>query len=249
MQRYFVEEQYVGEQIIEIHGDDARHIAKVMRMKNGDEIYCCLHGKTALCTIAEITNEFVKASIVQWIEKSNELPVFVTIASGLPKGDKLELILQKGTELGAAAFLPFQAARSIVKWDEKKGDKKVERWTKIAKEAAEQSHRSIVPSVYAPVSFKQLLSMSSEYDACIVAYEEDAKQGEQANFVKTLQQLQPGKRLLIVFGPEGGLSEEEIKQLREHTFVTCSLGPRILRTETAPLYALSAVSYHFELMR
>ncbi|MFX3623781.1 MAG: 16S rRNA (uracil(1498)-N(3))-methyltransferase [Ectobacillus sp.] len=247
MQRYFID-AINGEEVI-ITGDDAHHIARVMRMERGDQIYCCAEGKTVLCAIAEITNTFVKATVVQWVEESNELPVSITIASGLPKGDKLELILQKGTELGADAFLPFQAARSIVKWDAKKADKKVERWMKIAKEAAEQSHRSAVPAVQAPVSFKELLQISAGYDACIVAYEEEAKQGEKANFAKTLGKLQPGERLLIVFGPEGGLTEEEVQLLREHNFITCSLGPRILRTETAPLYALAAVSYYFELMR
>ncbi|MFB9761783.1 16S rRNA (uracil(1498)-N(3))-methyltransferase [Ectobacillus funiculus] len=249
MQRYFVHEEQVNNNHITIEGDDVHHITRVMRMEPGDELYCCLNGKTALCTIAEITNTFVKVAVVQWVEERSELPVAITIASGLPKGDKLDLILQKGTELGAAAFLPFQASRSIVKWDSKKSEKKVERWAKIAKEAAEQAHRSIVPSVTAPLSFKELLAASAQYDACIVAYEEEARKGEKANFVQTLEKLQPGQRLLIVFGPEGGLTEDEVQRLCEHTFVSCSLGPRILRTETAPLYALSAVSYHFELMR
>lgn len=248
MQRYFVEEKYVNDASIRIVGDDVHHIARVMRMSAGDHIYCCVNGKTAMCTIDEITSEFVDSTIVEWVEASSELPVFVTIASGLPKGDKLELIFQKGTELGAAAFLPFQASRSIVKWDAKKADKKVERLKKIVKEAAEQSHRSEIPDVHAPVSFKQLLTMSSDYDVCLVAYEEEAKQGEKANFAKALTTLEHGQKLLIVFGPEGGLSEDEISALREYKFVPCSLGPRILRTETAPLYALSAASYHFELM-
>ncbi|WP_242145338.1 MULTISPECIES: 16S rRNA (uracil(1498)-N(3))-methyltransferase [unclassified Bacillus cereus group] len=248
MQRYFVEEKNVNGTNIRIVGDDVHHIARVMRMSAGDHIYCCVNGKTAECTIAEITNEFVDSAIVEWIETSSELPILVTIASGLPKGDKLELIFQKGTELGAAAFLPFQASRSIVKWDAKKADKKVERLKKIVKEAAEQSHRTEIPHVYAPVSFKQLLEMSKEYDVCLVAYEEEAKQGEKANFAKALTAIEPGQKLLIVFGPEGGLSEEEVSALREYKFVPCSLGPRILRTETAPLYALSAASYHFELM-
>ncbi|MCP8967175.1 16S rRNA (uracil(1498)-N(3))-methyltransferase [Ectobacillus ponti] len=248
MQRYFVAEEQLQDEVITIEGDDAHHIVRVMRMKQGDGLYACVNGRTALCSIAEITNTTVKAAVVQWIEEQNELPVSVTIASGLPKGDKLELIIQKGTELGAAAFLPFQASRSIVKWDDKKGSKKTERLIKIAKEAAEQSHRSRVPAVETPVSFKQLLSISKDFDACIVAYEEEAKQGEKKSFAGTLEGLQPGSRLLVVFGPEGGLTEEEVRQLREQGAVPCSLGPRILRTETAPLYALSAVSYYFELM-
>ncbi|WP_379966142.1 16S rRNA (uracil(1498)-N(3))-methyltransferase [Ectobacillus sp. sgz5001026] len=247
MQRYFVNK--LEDDTFFIDGDDAHHIVRVMRMEQGDELYCCINGKTALCTISELSSTSVQATAVEWIEERKELPIFVTIASGLPKGDKLELVFQKGTELGASAFLPFQASRSIVKWDGKKSEKKVERWAKIVKEAAEQSHRATIPSVQEPMSFQKLLSASEEYDVCIVAYEEEAKRGEKANFAKTLESLKNGQRLLIVFGPEGGLTEQEIENLLQYGFVSCSLGPRILRTETAPLYALSAVSYHFELMR
>lgn len=108
MQRYFVEEKYVNETSIRIMGDDVHHIARVMRMSAGDHIYCCVNGKTAECSIAEITSEFVDTTIVEWVEASSELPVFVTIASGLPKGDKLELIFQKGTELGQLHFYHFK---------------------------------------------------------------------------------------------------------------------------------------------
>ncbi|WP_416827279.1 16S rRNA (uracil(1498)-N(3))-methyltransferase [Ectobacillus polymachus] len=247
MQRYFV--NHIEDETFFIDCDDAHHILRVMRMGVGDHLYCCTGGNTALCTISEITNTSVKATVVQWIEEKKELPIRVTIASGLPKGDKLELVFQKGTELGASAFLPFIASRSIVKWDTKKGEKKLERWVKIVKEAAEQSHRATIPSVYEPVSFHQLLSFSKKYDVCIVAYEEDAKQGEKSNFAKALDSLKQGQSLLIVFGPEGGLTEEEVQQLIENGFISCGLGPRILRTETAPLYSLSAVSYHFELTR
>jgi 16S rRNA (uracil1498-N3)-methyltransferase len=249
MQRYFIEKECVQENIMSIHGDDARHMTKVMRMKAGDIVQCIVDGRTATCEITDFTNESVHVHVVEWIEESNELPIHVTIASGLPKGDKLEYIVQKSTELGAAAFLPFSAARSIVKWDEKKGKKKVERLEKIAKEAAEQSYRTIIPHITNPISFKQLLAKSSEYDMCIVAYEEDAKSGESKALKRVFDQLNQGQKLLVVFGPEGGLAEEEITQLEEAHFVRCSLGSRILRTETAPLYVLSAVSYNFELSR
>lgn len=248
MQRYFVKE-CVGEQFI-ITGEDHHHITRVMRLKDNDQILCTtLDGRSAVCSIAEITGENVIANVVKWVEGTSELPIKVTIASGLPKGDKLEWVIQKGTELGADKFIPFTAARSVVKWDEKKSAKKVERWQKIAKEAAEQSHRSHIPVVEHPNSLKLLLEASIKFDYKLIAYEEDAKQGEVSILANVLEKMQEGQSLIIVFGPEGGLTEEEVSLLRENGFMSCGLGPRILRTETAPLYVLSAVSYHFELMR
>lgn len=249
VQRYFVDGNLRDEQIF-IKGDDRHHIEKVMRMKVGDRIVCVdPQGKSAVCSIAEFTDATIVVNTVQWLEESSELPIKVSIASGLPKGDKLELILQKGTELGAFEFVPFAAARSVVKWDEKKSSKKMERWQKICKEAAEQSHRNYVPQVESPCSFKQLLDRSVDYTHKIVAYEEEAKIGEKSVLNSVFNTMQAGDSLFIVFGPEGGLSEGEIIKLKEAGFRICGLGPRILRTETAPLYALSAVSYHFELMR
>ncbi|RSD22731.1 16S rRNA (uracil(1498)-N(3))-methyltransferase [Mesobacillus subterraneus] len=249
MQRYFIEEQQNNDQFI-ISGDDYHHIVRVMRMKAGEEIICVLpDGKSAICQIAEITDEMVVANVVKWEEGNPELPVHILIASGLPKGDKLELIIQKGTELGAREFVPFTASRSVVKWDGKKAAKKVERWQKIAKEAAEQSHRSWVPPVNEPVSVKELIKTSSDFKYKLIAYEEEAKEGEASVLSATLAKMQEGDSLLFVFGPEGGLTTAEVSLLVENGFVACGLGPRILRTETAPLYALSAVSYHFELLR
>ncbi|RHW41010.1 16S rRNA (uracil(1498)-N(3))-methyltransferase [Neobacillus notoginsengisoli] len=248
MQRYFVDKQEQSQFILE--NDDRHHIVKVMRMNPGDEIICVNpDGRSAICKIAEITDEAVVADIVKWNDETVELPVRVTIACGLPKGDKLEWIIQKGTEMGAYSFIPFAAKRSVVKLDEKKSGKKTERWQKIAKEAAEQSHRNQVPGVSAPIDFHTLLKESKNYDFKVVAYEEESRSGETANFVQTLNQLQTGDSLFIVFGPEGGLSEKEARLLEDHDFKLCGLGPRILRAETAPLYALAAISYQLELMR
>ena len=249
MQRYFID--HIDEkQQAKIVGDDVHHISRVMRMNTGDKVICCdKSGKVAVCELIEITNETILANVVEWIENSNEIPVHVTIASGLPKGDKLEYVFQKGTELGASEFVPFIAARSIVKWDEKKGVKKVERWNKIAKEAAEQSHRSKVPSIHTPQNIKKLIEYSESYRYKIIAYEEEAKQGEKSILAEIFHRLEKNDSLFVVIGPEGGLTEQEVSLLQDHGFVACSLGPRILRTETAPLYVLSAVSYHFELAR
>ncbi|MDP4083459.1 MAG: 16S rRNA (uracil(1498)-N(3))-methyltransferase [Bacillota bacterium] len=248
MQRYFVKNLAIENQFI-IDEEDRHHIVKVMRMDVGGRIICAdPSGKVAECEIEEITDESVIVHIVQWKNENSELPIYITIASGLPKGDKLEWIIQKGTELGASQFLPFTAVRSVVKWDEKKAAKKVERWQKIAKEAAEQSHRSIVPEVFSPQSLKSLLEKSKNYDYKVVAFEEESRSGEASVFSSTLHKMNKGDSLLLLFGPEGGLAKEEIKLLNEYGFALCGLGPRILRTETAPLYALSAASYHFELM-
>lgn len=247
MQRYFVDK--LENDLFYLSIEDRHHIVNVMRLKEGDQIICALAGKSAISTIVEITNDLVVAEVVKWEEDSVELPVKVAIASGLPKGDKLEWIIQKGTELGAFTFIPFAASRSVVKWDEKKAAKKVERWNKIAKEAAEQSHRQSIPEVVTPVSFKQLIELSKSYDYKLIAFEEDAKQGESSTLHSTLHSIQKGQSLLFVFGPEGGLTAEEVRLLKENGYQSCGLGPRILRTETAPLYALSAVSYQTELMR
>ncbi|WP_078545548.1 16S rRNA (uracil(1498)-N(3))-methyltransferase [Litchfieldia alkalitelluris] len=249
MQRYFVN-KIEEENEITIVGDDFHHISRVMRMEPGNQIICCdPKGKQAQCEITEITNDKILARVVEWIEVQTELPISVSIASGLPKGDKLEYVIQKGTELGAIGFVPFIAARSIVKWDEKKGAKKVERWSKIAKEAAEQSHRSVIPTIHSPGNLQDLISHSKNFTYKVIAYEEEAKRGEKSALSLIFNQLQPGDSLIVVIGPEGGLTDKEVTKLQEQGFVACSFGPRILRTETAPLYILSAVSYHFELAR
>ncbi|MDT8862900.1 16S rRNA (uracil(1498)-N(3))-methyltransferase [Alkalihalobacillus sp. MEB130] len=250
MQRYFVAKEQMTEKSVQITGDDVKHISKVMRMDVNDEIVCTDNdSRTVKCRLVSLTDQEIVAEIIDELQPNTELPVKVTIAQGLPKGDKLDLIVQKGTELGASAFLPFSAKRSIVKWDHKKASKKIERLEKIAKEAAEQSYRERIPEVYDVRSFSTLQQELSAYDTVILAYEESAKEGEQAQFAKVLSTVSPGQSILIIIGPEGGMTEDEVDQLRANGVNICGFGPRILRTETASLYALAAISYHFELMR
>ncbi|MCL6574335.1 MAG: 16S rRNA (uracil(1498)-N(3))-methyltransferase [Bacillus sp. (in: Bacteria)] len=249
MQRYFVNKKAMDNRFL-IDKEDHHHILKVMRMQIGDQVICVdPEGKQAVCRLVEITDLNVVADIVQWKDDISELPILITIASGLPKGDKLEWIIQKGTELGAHQFLPFSAARSVVKWDEKKAAKKIDRWQKIAKEAAEQSHRTVLPKVLSTIGFKEMLTKSKDYHYKLAAFEEESRNGETSVLSSTLKRIKKGESLLLVFGPEGGLTNDEVIQLKNNDFEVCGLGPRILRTETAPLYALAAISYHFELMR
>ncbi|WP_416149310.1 16S rRNA (uracil(1498)-N(3))-methyltransferase [Salipaludibacillus sp. HK11] len=249
MQRYFLSEESFDGTYVMIDGEDAKHIARVMRMTLGAQIICCdNHGSCYRCEISEVSSDIVKADIIEQIEKNVELPIDVSIAHGLPKGDKLELVIQKGTELGAIKFIPFQAERSIVKWDEKKAEKKIERWNKISKEASEQSHRQYVPQVETVQKLKQLLRHFHLYSYVILANEEQAKNDEKSQFHHTLSQMKRGDSLLLVVGPEGGFSDREVEIMINAGAISCALGPRILRSETAPLYGLAAISYHFELM-
>lgn len=247
MQRYFVNESFNDEGELIVVGESARHISKVMRMEIGDEIIIVQDGTAFVCTIQSIDQDVLVKQTGKTIP-SPEMPVQITIACGLPKGDKLDFITQKGTELGMHSLIPFTAERSIVKWDEKKGAKKTERLQKIAQEAAEQSHRTHIPQVSNPVSFKQLVSQIENYDVVFVADEENAKSAERTRFADKLKKVYDSKlkSILIIFGPEGGISRNEASVLKEAGAETIGLGPRILRAETAPLYALSAISYEFE---
>ncbi len=245
MQRYFIEDKKSADGCLTITGDDAKHITKVMRQSVGEKLIAVVAGKVYLAKITDIDLD-VQVKLIRELEDRSELPKKVTIACGLPKGDKLELITQKATELGMNALLPYSAERSIVKWDGAKSIKKIERLKKIAKEAAEQSHRSHIPDVQAVHSFKELANVVKNYDVAIVAYEEEAKKSGGRRFAEILESLYDKDSILLVFGPEGGISETEAAALKEAGALFTALGPRILRTETAPLYALSAISYEFE---
>lgn len=246
MQRYFLSTPFdvAGNALID--GEDSKHIAKVMRMSVGDRVVAVFSGEGYISEITEMTDEGVLVKQVEGPLHSNEMPVQVTIACGLPKGDKLDLIVQKGTELGMAALIPFEAERSIVKWDAKKGNKKTERLRKIAKEAAEQCHRTIIPEIASPVSFQELLLHARNFDVLLFADEEDAKSDEPNKIADRLKNVYHKQSVMVVFGPEGGISRKEAEALRLAGFQSVSLGPRILRAETAPFYLLSAMSYEFE---
>mgnify|MGYP003498135658 CR=1 FL=1 len=245
MQRYFIPEPF-SDGISVISGDDAKHIQKVMRMQVGNTIIAVSEGQAFEATIDTFDGQDVRIKKSSDSLRSNELPKKITICCGLPKGEKLDLITQKATELGMHELILFEAERSIVKWDAQKGSKKQQRLQKIAKEAAEQSHRNVVPNIHDLLSFKELLKKSVEYDVLFVADEEDAKLEKRTRFVEVLSKIDNQQSILIVFGPEGGLSRKEIDDLMSNGFHSISLGPRILRAETAPLYVLSAMSYQFE---
>lgn len=252
MQRYFVPADQFDEQEVRITGEDARHISRVMRSRVGDQVIAC-NGQSldVLVEITELAEGVVTASIVETLEQHGEPNLFVTIAQSLPKADKMESVIQKCTEIGASSFLPFLSERTVVQYDERKEVKRIQRWSKIAKEAAEQSHRSRIPLVESPVSWKQLLKQFADYDLICFCYEKE--DGHQLRdvvqpFAQSLtadhhHASNQVTRVMIVVGPEGGFSEQEVAAAEASGAVATGLGRRILRTETAAMIALACIMY------
>ena len=249
MQRYFINQviQSVGEKI-SVLKDQEHHMVKVMRMNIEES--CEVVDEKEQLYIAKITQlSPFELTIEEHKAQNVELPIDVTIFVGLSKGDKLETIVQKATELGVHTIVPVEMKRNMVKWTKDKSQKKIERLQKIAQEAAEQSHRLHVPKVLDLMTLKESVILANQSTKALVAFEEVAKEGEAAVFLQTLTSLQKGDSIAFYFGPEGGFDLQEIEYLNSQEVHSCALGPRILRAETAPMYALAAVSYHFELLK
>ena len=245
MQQYFIKGNPQSPLVI-TDKDTAKHMFSVMRLKEDEQVTLVFDdGVKRLARVLDPGQQSLE--ILEELADNTELPVQVTIASGFPKGDKLEFITQKATELGACALWAFPADWSVAKWDGKKLAKKSEKLEKIAQGAAEQSKRNLIPEVRLFDKKAAFLAALADFDRIIVAYEESAKEGESAALVRALSGLAAGAKVLFIFGPEGGLSPEEIVVFGQAGAVLVGLGPRILRAETAPLYALTAVSVLSEL--
>jgi 16S rRNA (uracil1498-N3)-methyltransferase len=239
MQRYFLDKKEQNNFIIS--GDDYHHIINVMRMNINDNIEIIYDKELYICQIKEIINNSVIAEIILNKEENNELDVNITIAQALVKDDKMEYILQKGTELGVANFIAINMERSIVKLESNKQDKKIIRWQKICKEASEQSKRNIVPKVDNVLSIKELIKLNYNYKLLCSVNE------KKINVKTILQKIKKDDKIVIVIGPEGGLTDQEEQLLITNGYIRVSLGNRVLRTETASLYITSIINY--ELMR
>ncbi|MGT2847317.1 16S rRNA (uracil(1498)-N(3))-methyltransferase [Streptococcus massiliensis] len=245
MQQYFIKGQ-ASSPLTVTDKDTVKHMFSVMRLAENDQVVLVFDdGIKRLARVLD--KEAHHFELVEDLPDQVELPLQVTIACGFPKGDKLEFISQKTTELGAHAIWAFPADWSVAKWDRKKLDKKAEKLSKIALGAAEQSKRNRLPQVSLFEKKDDFLARFGEFDRVLVAYEESAKGGETAALIKAVQGMKRGQKLLLIFGPEGGLSPAEIETFEQLGASCAGLGPRILRAETAPLYALSAVSVLCEL--
>ncbi len=238
MVRFFVTKEELQQESPVLTGENAQH-AKVLRLKAGEQVLLCDgEGREALCCVTDFGKDFCAVEILERRASTTEAAVRVSVYMAFPKSDKLEHVIQKATELGAYEIVTFPAARCVSKPDEKSLKKKLERWQKIAVSAAEQSGRGLIPKVVILDSFAQALSRAAEADKALMFYEH-----EEAVTLHMALSSGEFKTVSLLTGPEGGLEEKEVEQARAAGLQVCTLGRRILRCETAPLCALSAVMY------
>ena len=246
MNHFFVSPENISTGMARITGSDVNHIKNVLRMREGEELLlsdgagCDYH-----CKIAEITNESVACEILDTDTARSEPNAKFYLFQGLPKADKLELIIQKSVELGVYEIVPVEMARSIVKYDAKKQKAKQERWQKISEGAAKQSKRGVIPEVKEVMPLGKAIEYckNEAIDTILVPYEnfKDIKETK-----RIISDIAPGSKVAIFIGPEGGFDEMEVNQILENNGKAISLGNRILRTETAPLMILSVLMFQLE---
>ena len=237
MQRYFG--KIIGRQVL-LEDDDIFHLTRVMRAKVGEKIEVVNEGVVYLAQI----NRFkpLEIDVIRRLKENNELPNKIILIAALLKGDKMDLVLQKATELGVSEIVLLQTERTVVRFKKDDRDIKLERFSKILKEAAEQSRRSVIPHLYRIISFDQLRDVDA--DIKMIAYEEEA--GPTNSFNKIVESIKPGKKVALLIGPEGGFAEHEVEIALHHGYKKVSLGKRILRAETASFYALSVIANYLE---
>ena len=245
MHHFFVEPSKIQENHIFIDGPDVNHIRNVLRMNNGEEVNVtdCTGEKFYRCAIAAIGEDTVELNIMWAQEKGMELPSKIYLFQGLPKSDKMELIIQKAVELGVYEIIPMATARAVVKLDQKKAAAKVKRWQAISESAAKQSKRLLIPEVKEPVKFSEALKLASDLDVRLIPYElAEGMDGTR----RIIQSVKPGQSVAVFIGPEGGFEEAEVELAKEAGFQAITLGRRILRTETAGMTVLSILMYQLE---
>lgn len=246
MQRFFVEPHQIDEEAHQIHitGSDVNHISNVLRMKTGEELWISDGSKYEYrCTIESFEPDEVLLHIVYSQEPEYELPCRIYLFQGLPKADKMELIIQKAVELGAYEIIPVETKRCVVKLDGRKSAKKTARWQQIAESAAKQSKRMLIPNVHEVLTFREALKYAESMDIRLVPYE--LARGMQET-KEILAEIEPGQSVGIFIGPEGGFEEKEIEAAIEGGAKPITLGRRILRTETAGLAILSVLMFQLE---
>lgn len=244
MHHFFVTPGQVKDNCIYISGSDVNHIKNVLRMKIGEALQISDgNNKQYLCQVASMDGEEVCVTILKEQSADTELPSKLYLFQGLPKSDKMELIVQKAVELGVYEIVPVATRRAVVKLDGKQASKKIERWNSISEGAAKQSGRSIIPKVKQVMPYKEALAYAKQLDVVLIPYElaEGMKETKQ-----TISSIESGQSVGIFIGPEGGFEVAEMEQAIESGAKAITLGKRILRTETAGLTTLSILMYHLE---
>ena len=244
MPRFFVSKNLICNNVVNIEGDDARHIARSLRMAVGDEITVSDgEGTEYACRLTKIRDELCEAELLEERHGAGEPSAHIVLYMAYPKGDKLEVVIQKAVELGASEIVPFESERCIKRPKAEKIEKQTARLQRIAEEAAKQCGRSKVPTVLPPASFKSAIEQAASCELSLFCYE-----GESDKSLKNaLSSLSSPKSISLIVGSEGGFSPEEAEYAAKCGCTSVSLGKRILRCETAPLFVLSALSYIFEL--
>lgn len=244
MYHFFVMQDQIEGEWITVTGPDVNHIKNVLRMRPGEQVLISSReARDYLCEAEEITSEQVRFHILEEKAESTELPAQIYLYQGLPKGDKMELIIQKAVELGAYRVVPTSVRRTVVKLDAKKEEARVKRWNAIAESAAKQSKRSLIPEVSRILSFQEALEEVKDFDLKLIPYE--CADGMERTR-ELLETAAAGMKIAVFIGPEGGFEEEEITLAKEYGVEPVTLGKRILRTETAGLCVLSALMLKLE---
>ena len=239
MHHFFVRPEQISGKEAYIEGPDWNHAANVLRVRPGEQVLLSAgEDWDYLCTVREVdrAGQRVLLSVLEENRDIRELPVKISLYQGLPKSDKMELIIQKAVELGAARVIPVETARCVVKLDRKKAESKRSRWQAISESAAKQSGRSVIPEVAMPMPFAAALKEAADSDIRLIPYE-NAEGMERTR--RILESVVPGQKIAVFIGPEGGFEETEIRRAEEAGFEAVTLGKRILRTETAGFVVLS----------
>lgn len=244
MQRFFVTPDQVGEDKIRIQGSDVNHMKNVLRMRPGEEVMVSDgNNRQYRCRVENYPDGEAVLAILEAGLVDTELPSRIYLFQGLPKQEKMELIVQKAVELGVCQVIPVQTRRCVVKLDAKKAAKKVQRWQQIAESAAKQAGRGYIPAVSEVMTFQEALAFSEALDIRLIPYElADGMEGTR----KILDGIRPGQSVGIFIGPEGGFEKEEVSRAVEAGAMPITLGKRILRTETAGIAVLSILMYRLE---
>ncbi len=240
----FFTDREIENNLIYITGQDFNHIKNVLRMKIGENFLVSAGGKSSLCSLKEYLQDAVVAEVLEEDYQDTSLPVEIYLFQGLPKSDKLELIIQKAVELGVTEIIPVEMSRSIVKIEPKKRGTKIERWQAISESAAKQSKRTCVPKVNNIMSYREAISYAEKLDLILVPYENE--EGMVAT-KSALSQIKGGMKIGVFIGPEGGFDDAEIQLARQTGAKIISLGKRILRTETASITAVGMIMLYAEI--
>lgn len=244
MHRFFIQHSQIQDGRLYVEGADVNHIKNVLRMKPGDQVMAIDgEGMQYLCALEAFERGLAWFRIVDTWKENRELSSKLCLFQGLPKSDKMELIIQKATELGVYELVPMVTGRTVVRLDEKKAEKKNARWNAIAEAAAKQSGRSRIPRVQEVMTFSEALAYAEDLDVLLIPYEK--AEGMEATR-QAIEGIRPGQSVGIFIGPEGGFEEGEVAQAMEKGAAPVTLGRRILRTETAGFVVLSMLLYHLE---